>query len=127
MGAGYQDPLNPGNWFGTDPSAIPCTTPGVDNGVCAFGAPAPNTFGTSRNGAVRAPGYVNIDMSAFKEFQTYKQQVIGFQFDAFNAFNIVSYGNPDTNINDSTFGQVGETGSIRSTERHLQFSAYYRF
>ncbi|MGB7200620.1 MAG: TonB-dependent receptor [Acidobacteriaceae bacterium] len=127
VGAGYQDPLNPGNWFGTDPSAIPCTTPGVDNGVCAFGAPAPNTFGTSRNGAVRAPGYVNIDMSAFKEFQTYKQQVIGFQFDAFNAFNIVSYGNPDTNINDSTFGQVGETGSIRSTERHLQFSAYYRF
>ena len=44
------------NWFGTDPSATPCTTPGVDNGKCAFGAPAPNTFGTGRNGNVRGPG-----------------------------------------------------------------------
>ncbi len=35
------------NWLGTDPSAASCTTPGVDNGVCAFGVPAPNTFGTS--------------------------------------------------------------------------------
>ncbi len=116
-----------GNWFGTDPSATPCTTPGVDNGICAFGVPAPNTFGSSRNGAVRAPGYVNVDMSAFKEFQTYKQQVFGFRFDAFNAFNIVSYGNPDTGVTDSTFGEIALQGSIRSVERHLQFSAYYTF
>jgi hypothetical protein len=116
-----------GNWFGTDPSATPCTTPGVDNGVCAFGVPAPNTFGTSRNGAVRAPGYVNVDLSAFKDFQTYKQQTIGFRFDAFNAFNIVSYSNPDTGVTDSGFGEIALQGSIRSTERHLQFSLRYTF
>jgi len=116
-----------GNWFGTDPSATPCTTPGVDNGICAFGVPAPNTFGTSRNGAVRAPGFVNVDLSAFKDFQTYKQQTIGFRFDAFNAFNIVSYGNPDTGVTDSNFGEIALNGSIRSTERHLQFSLRYTF
>jgi hypothetical protein len=116
-----------GSWFGTDPSAVPCTTPGVDNGVCAFGVPAPNTFGTSRNGAVRGPKYVNIDMSAFKDFQTYKQQTIGFRFDAFNVFNIVSYGNPDTGVTDSNFGEIALNGSIRSTERHLQFSLRYTF
>jgi hypothetical protein len=33
------------NWFGTDPSATPCTNAGVDNGVCAYGAPASNAFG----------------------------------------------------------------------------------
>jgi hypothetical protein len=115
------------NWFGTDPSAQPCTTPGVDNGVCAFGAPATNSFGTSRNGAVRGPGYLNVDMSAFKDFHTFHEQTIGFRFDAFNAFNIVSYGNPDTGINDSTFGEIGQQNSIRSTERHLQFSAHYNF
>ena len=115
------------NWFGTDPSATPCTTPGVDNGTCAFGIPAPNTFGSSRNGTVRAPGYRNVDLSAFKEFQTFRQQTIGFRFDAFNAFNIVSYGNPDTNISDTTFGQIASQGQIRSTERHLQFSARYTF
>lgn len=115
------------HWFGTDPSATPCTTPGVDNGVCAFGVPAPNAFGSSRNGAVRAPGFKNVDMSIFKEFQTFKQQTIGFQFDAFNAFNIVSYGNPDTGVTSATFGEIAQRGQIRSQERRLQFSLRYTF
>ncbi len=113
-------------WFGTDPSATPCTTPGVDNGLCAFGTPADNTFGTGRNGNVRGPGYLNVDMSAFKDFHTFREQTIGFRFDAFNAFNIVSYGNPDTGITDTNFGNVSNQG-VRSVERHLQFSANYRF
>ena len=114
------------NWFGTDPSAKLCTTPGVDNGVCAFGAAADNTFGTARNGNLRGPGYLNVDMSAFKDFHTFREQTLGFRFDAFNAFNIVSYGNPDTGVNDSNFGNVSTQG-VRSVERHLQFSANYRF
>ncbi|HEY6851979.1 MAG TPA: carboxypeptidase-like regulatory domain-containing protein [Terracidiphilus sp.] len=115
------------NWFGTDPSAIPCSQPGVDNGVCAFGVPAPNTFGTSSNGAVRGPGFLNVDMSAFKDFHLFEAHTIGFRFDAFNAFNIVSYGNPDTGITDTTFGDIVSGESIRSTERRLQFSAKYTF
>ena len=115
------------NWFGTDPSAIPCTQPGVDNGVCAFGVPAPNTFGTSSNGAVRGPGFLNVDMSAFKDFHLFEGHSIGFRFDAFNAFNIVSYGNPDIGITDTTFGDIVSGESIRSTERRLQFSAKYTF
>jgi hypothetical protein len=39
----------------------------------------------------------------------------------------VSYGNPDTSITDTTFGQIASQNQIRSTERHLQFSANYRF
>ena len=114
------------NYFGTDPSASPCLTPGVDNGLCAFGTPAPNTFGTARNGDVRGPGFLNVDMSAFKDFRTFREQVIGFRFDAFNTFNIASYGNPDTGITDTTFGNVSNQG-VRSTERRVQFSAHYRF
>jgi hypothetical protein len=122
------------NWYGTDPSAVPCTTPGVDNGLCAFGAPAPNTFGDARNGNTRGPRYLNVDMSVFKDFATFREQTLGFRFDAFNAFNIVSYGNPDTNIGDNNFGNISNQGtadglqqSVRSTERRLQFSANYRF
>jgi len=122
------------HWYGTDPSAIPCTTPGVDNGLCAFGAPAPNTFGDARNGNTRSPRYLNVDMSAFKDFAIVREQTLGFRFDAFNAFNIVSYGNPDTNIGDSNFGNISNQGTangiqqaVRSTERRLQFSANYRF
>ena len=114
------------NWFGTDSSATPCLTAGVDNGTCAFGVPANNVFGTSHNGAVRGPGYLNVDMSAFKDFHIVGEHTVGFRFDAFNAFNIVSYGNPDTGINDSNFGNVSLQGT-RSVERHLQFSAKYTF
>jgi hypothetical protein len=119
---------NINDWFG-DPASIVCTTPGVDNGTCAFGVPANNTFGTSRNGAVRGPGFLNVDMSAFKDFHVIREQTVGFRFDAFNAFNIVSYGNPDTNINDATFGNIANQGgnATRSTERRLQFSAHYNF
>jgi Carboxypeptidase regulatory-like domain len=114
------------NWFGTDPSGAPCLTPGVDNGECAFGIPANNVFGTESNGAFRGPGYFNTDLSAFKDFHTIKEQTIGFRFDDFNAFNIVSYGNPDTGISDSDFGNVS-LQIPRSTERHLQFALHYNF
>jgi hypothetical protein len=114
------------NWFGTDPSATPCLTAGVSNGTCAFGVPANNTFGTSGNGSVRGPGFFNVDMAAFKDFRVVGEHTVGFRFDAFNAFNIVSYGNPDTGIGDSNFGNVS-LQTPRSTERHLQFSAHYTF
>jgi len=118
------------NWFGTDPSATPCTTAGSKvnalGNACAFGVPANNTFGTSHNGSARGPGYFNMDMSAFKDFHLFENHTVGFRFDAFNAFNIVSYGNPDTNIGDSNFGNVSRQGT-RSVERHLQFSAKYSF
>ena len=74
----------------------------------------------------RGPGYCNVDMSMFKDFHTFREQSIGFRFDAFNAFNIVSYGNPDTGITDSKFGNVSLQG-VRSAERHLQFSLKYTF
>ncbi len=116
------------NWYGTDPSAKPCTKPGDDNEECAFGAPAPDTFGTASNGNTRGPGYVNIDMSIFKDFHIVREQTVGFRFDAFNALNIASYGNPDVNITDSNFGNISSQSSpTRSVERHLQFSANYRF
>jgi hypothetical protein len=66
-------------------------------------------------------------MSAFKDFNLFESHTVGFRFDAFNAFNIVSYGNPDIGITDSSFGQIGPQNSIRSTERRLQFSAKYTF
>jgi len=118
------------NWYGTDPSATPCTTAGSRinslGAECAFGVPSPNSFGTSHNGSMRGPGYLNVDMSAFKDFHIAGEHTIGFRFDAFNAFNIVSYGNPDSGVTDGNFGNVSLQG-VRSAERHLQFSAKYSF
>ncbi len=124
----------PDHWYGTDPSATPCLQAGIDDGVCAYGVPADNTFGDARNGSTRGPRYFNMDMSAFKDFHTFREQSLGFRFDAFNVFNVVSYGNPDTGITDTNFGNITNQGAangisqaVRSTERRLQFSANYRF
>lgn len=111
------------HWFGTDASAVGCSA-GGDNGVCAYGASAPLTFGTAAIDTERAPGYLQIDGSAFKDFHITEGQAIGFRADFFNLFNIASYGNPDNNITDSNFGQIS---SVRSAPRQVQLSAHYTF
>lgn len=110
------------NWYGTDPSAVPCNGP--DNGICAYGAAAPNTFGTASIGSERAPGYHQIDTSAFKDFHITERQAFGFRVDAFNVFNLSSYSSPDPNITDTTFGQITST---RSLPRIIELSGHYTF
>jgi hypothetical protein len=110
------------NWWGTDPSAIPCT--GADNGTCAYGPEAPFTFGTAAVGSERAPGFEQIDTSIFKDFHITERQAVGFRADAFNLFNFASYDNPDNNIGDTNFGQI--TGT-RSLPREFQLSLHYSF
>lgn len=119
---------SPANWFGTDPSATPCQVGGVDNGVCAYGAATSATFGTASNGSERGPRFIQVDSAAFKDFHTFREQTIGFRADAFNVFNIVSYGNPDTGVTDSTFGNITNQGTpTRSAARALQLSLHYNF
>lgn len=110
------------NWWGNDPSAIPCT--GADNGSCAYGPEAPFTFGTAAVGTERAPGFDQIDTSVFKNFRITEGQSVGFRADAFNVFNFASYDNPDNNIGDSNFGQI--TGT-RSLPRQIQLALHYNF
>jgi hypothetical protein len=119
------------NWWGTDPSAQPClpnppqNPTGADNGICAYGVAASNTFGTAPNSTERAPGYRQVDMSLFKDFHLWKEQhVLGFRADFFNIFNIASYGTPDSGINDSSFGLIS---SVRSPARQIQLSLHYMF
>jgi hypothetical protein len=111
------------HWFGTDPSATPCS--GADNGVCAYGAELPNSFGTAHVGTEQAPGYRVVDTSAFKQFRTYKEQSFQFRVDAFNVGNIASYSAPGSTASTlSTFGQITST---LSPARQLQLSLKYEF
>lgn len=113
------------NWWGTDPSATPCITAGVDNGTCAYGAAGSFTFGTAANGTERGPGYRQVDASFFKDFHVWRENVLGFRADFFNMFNIASYGNPDNGITDgSSFGHIT---SVRSPERQIQLGLHYSF
>ena len=110
------------NWFGTDPSATPCS--GANDGVCAYGPELSNTFGTAAVGSERTPGYRQVDFSAFKDFHMTDRQSLGFRADAFNALNIASYGNPDNTVTDNNFGQITNT---RSLARVIQLQLHYSF
>ena len=114
------------HWFGTDPSAAPCTdgsgTPGVRS--CAYGQPSTYAFGTAANGTERSPGFYQLDTSVFKDFRVFREQTFGFHADIFNVLNVADYGNPDGNIQSSTFGLIN---SVRNQERRMQLSLNYKF
>jgi hypothetical protein len=122
------------HWFGTDPSANPCT--GADNGTCAYGSDSLGQFGTAHvNNGPRAPGYRIIDLSLFKSFQTIESQTLTFRCDAFNVGNIASYAAPAyvsaaNGVSAANFPQNSVEGEITSTlspARQLQVSLIYRF
>ena len=122
------------HWFGTDPSANPCTGP--DNGVCAYGSEQFGQFGNARvNNGPRAPGYRIVDLSLFKSFPTYESQTLTFRVDAFNVGNIASYAAPAfvsaaNGVPASKWPTNSVEGQITSTlspARQLQLSLLYRF
>jgi hypothetical protein len=120
------------HWFGTDPSAVPCKNSGTQTNAlganCAYGLPGGPTladqFGNARVGTERAPGFRQVDLSLFKAFQTYKGQNVKLRVDAFNVFNLASYGPPRNNISSSSFGAIMNT---LSPPRQIQFSVVYQF
>lgn len=121
------------HWFGTDPSANPCTGP--DNGACAYGEEQVGQFGTAYVNTERAPGYRVIDLSLFKSFSTVESQTLTFRVDAFNVGNIASYSAPAfvssaNGVQSANWPDNSVEGRITSTlspARQLQLSLVYRF
>jgi hypothetical protein len=116
------------HWFGTDPSATPCTASGATINAlgqpCTFGVAAQNKFGTSQQNTERAPGFRQIDLSLFKAFRTVGSQDLKLRIDAFNAFNISSYSGPGNYIGSSRYGLINGTAS---PARQFQISGVYQF
>jgi hypothetical protein len=118
---------NVNQWFGNDPSTVPCgqvNGVAVDNGVCAYGAPTDGTISTARPNSERVPGYRQFDMSMFKDFSVTEAQRVSFRIDASNVFNISSYSNPTATPQSATFGKITAN---RSGPRQIQLSAKYIF
>lgn len=118
------------HWFGNynvDPSAKPCSSGTTINSLgvpCAYGVWAKGTFGDAHQGTERNPDFKNIDLSVFKGFRTVGNQYLKLRIDAYNAFNMVSLGAPNSRVNSSQFGKI--TGSA-SNPRQLQISGVYTF
>jgi len=113
------------NWWGDDPSAGQCLTAGVDDGKCAYGAPAPGTFGNAGVGTERSAGFIGVDTAGFKDFRFYGSHTMQFRVDAYNVGNISSYNNPGRTVT-ATSGW-GLVQSTRSQQRQIQFAIKYQF
>jgi len=91
-----------------------------------FTQPAPFTIGNAPRVLpnVRVPGYVNADLSAFKNNYIGANQRFNLQFrlEAFNAFNHPIFSGPDAGVNDGTFGQIT---SQSNTGREVQLAVKF--
>ena len=106
-------------WFGNDPTSVPCTTDAV-NCTAAYGEESSTGFGTARVGSERAPGYQDFDLAASKGFAITEGTNLQFRADMFNILNTTSLGNPSSNVSTpESFGQITTTNS---TERQIQLA-----
>jgi hypothetical protein len=91
------------------------------------------------NGAVRSPGFWNVDMSLAKDFHITEQRYFSFRWDVYNALNHQNLGIPNTdwclgpNPDGSTdlvhqFGcQFGKITNIQTDPRAMQFAVKFYF
>ncbi len=89
-----------------------------------FTTPAHLQLGNSKPGVVHGPGFYNSDISLSKSVAIREQMKLSLQIDAFNVTNTPHYSNPDTNLADSNFGQIGGT---YGTPRELQLGIHFTF
>jgi hypothetical protein len=89
-----------------------------------FTTPAPLQLGNSGFGLVHGPGYYNSDLSLSKSETIHESMKVAVQLDAFNLSNTPHYSNPDTNLSDSNFGQIGGTNG---NPRQLQIGVHFTF
>ena len=76
--------------------------------AAAFSQPAPFTFGNTPRtlSNVRAPGYHNLDFSLFKNVSVTNRVNAEFRAEAFNLFNQVQFGFPNTFLSSQNFGVI---------------------
>ena len=72
---------------------------------------------------VESPGSATWDLSAFKTWTVAERYGLQFRSDFFNAFNRVNFTCPDTNVNDSNFGNL----TAANPAREIQFSLRLKF
>jgi hypothetical protein len=126
-------------------SGVPLTVPvvgrpnvGASTGVqylnpAAFASPPMSASGSTvlqlgnsprYFGNLRGPFQPSENFSIFKRFSWKEGKFFEIRGDAFNAFNRSGNSDPDTNLGDSTFGQILD---VQQGSRHIQVAARITF
>ena len=68
---------------------------------------------------LRSPGVSNFDISVFKNTKVTERLNVQLRVEAFNAFNRVQFGVPNTSINSTAFGVISNQQNL---PRNLQLA-----
>lgn len=78
----------------------------------AFTNNAPGTPGNTEKFFIQEAPIADADLAILKNFLIANKYTLEFRWEAFNAFNHPSFGQPDSNPGDSNFGQITGIGNI---------------
>ena len=92
--------------------------------AAAFSVAPEGRRGNSTRGQFRGPSYHVWDISLRKQFRLSGDVQLGIQADFFNAFNMVNWGNPATNLSGAGFGTIT---SITGQPRNIQLGGRLTF
>jgi Carboxypeptidase regulatory-like domain/TonB-dependent Receptor Plug Domain len=91
--------------------------------TAAFAQLPPNTpYGSTGYNSLVGPGYVNTDLSIFKNFTIREEASLQFRAEAFNLFNNVNLNNPNSVLTSPQFGQITSASSPRILQFALRLS-----
>ena len=89
--------------------------------TAAFADPPFTRFGNAGEGVILGPGFVNFDISFFKNFDFTEIKRLQFRWEMFNGFNHVNLGNPNTNVSDKVhFGVINSASAARIIQAGLK-------
>jgi hypothetical protein len=107
-----------GNGWGTRPDLV--GNPNISNPTAnlwfnpnAFAAPPPYQFGSSGIGIMFGPASHVANLGLMKKFYFQESRYLQFRWEAFNAFNNVNLGDPNTTVFQGSTGQIFYAGPAR--------------
>ncbi|HEY8551699.1 MAG TPA: TonB-dependent receptor [Vicinamibacterales bacterium] len=87
----------------------------------AFAAPAPFTFGNAGRNIVIGPGAATVDLSVARDFRVVAEHRLQFRVEAFNLFNRVNLGLPNSTVGNTAFGTIRSADSAREIQIALKY------
>ena len=99
-------------------TGLPYGGPGFGDGTAsvnnwfnktAFALNAPFTIGNLGRNTLIGPGFFQLDFGGYKNFRITERIGMQFRAELFNITNRVNFGNPNGDLNSSSFGQISGT------------------
>lgn len=88
----------------------------------AFALPADGAFGNLGRNIFDGPGFLQLDLGAYKNFQIREHMRLQFRSEFFNLPNRANFSNPNTTISSSSFGRITGTQPARVIQFALKLN-----